>query len=321
MELERERGITIKAQAVRVLWKGHELEPDRHARARRLHLRGVAVAAGVRGRAARRRRGAGDRGADARERLPGDRERPRDRPGREQDRPAAGRSRRRRGARSPSSSATTPDHVLRISAKTGRGRRGRARRDRRAHPGAVGRRRTRRARALIFDSSYDQYRGVVAFVRVVDGAFRDAATRLRAMAQGTRFEAEELGFLSPERCGRSKALAAGEVGYVITGLKDVSRAARRRHADRRAAARRRAAAGLQGRQADGLRRALPDGLRRVPRAARRAREAEAERRARSSTSRRPRRRSASASAAASSACCTWRSSASGSSASSTSTCS
>ena len=54
------------------------------------------------------------------------------------------------------------------------------------------------ARALIFDSSYDQYRGVVAFVRVVDGRFetRDA---VRAMAQGTRFEAEELGFLLPER--------------------------------------------------------------------------------------------------------------------------
>ena len=71
------------------------------------------------------------------------------------------------------------------------------------------------ARALIFDSSYDQYRGVVAFVRVVDGRFetRDA---LRAMAQGTRFEAEELGFLSPDR-RPVKTLEAGEVGYVITG--------------------------------------------------------------------------------------------------------
>ena len=77
------------------------------------------------------------------------------------------------------------------------------------------------ARALIFDSSYDQYRGVVAFVRVVDGRFetRDA---VRAMAQGTRFEAEELGYLSPER-RPVKALVAGEVGYVITGLKDVSK--------------------------------------------------------------------------------------------------
>src|SRR5207247_519918 len=76
-------------------------------------------------------------------------------------------------------------------------------------------------RALIFDSSSDQYRGVVAFVRVVDGRF---STRepLRAMALGTRFEAEELGFFSPTR-SESGLLEAGEVGYVITGLKDVSR--------------------------------------------------------------------------------------------------
>ena len=77
--------------------EGPRAEPDRHARPRRLHVRGVAVAAGVRGRAARRRLCAGDRGADARERLPRDRERPRDRPGREQDRPAAGRPRQRLG--------------------------------------------------------------------------------------------------------------------------------------------------------------------------------------------------------------------------------
>jgi len=77
------------------------------------------------------------------------------------------------------------------------------------------------ARALIFDSSYDQYRGVIAFVRIVDGRF---STRdpLRAMAQGTRFEAEELGYMSPAR-QPVEALEAGEVGYVITGLKDVSK--------------------------------------------------------------------------------------------------
>ena len=77
------------------------------------------------------------------------------------------------------------------------------------------------ARALVFDSSYDQYRGVVAFVRVVDGTF---STRepLRAMAQGTEFDAEELGVMSPARLP-IESLSAGEVGYVITGLKDVSR--------------------------------------------------------------------------------------------------
>src|SRR5690348_8488245 len=76
------------------------------------------------------------------------------------------------------------------------------------------------ARALIFDSSYDQYRGVVAFVRVVDGSFHPR-DRVRAMALGTQFDVEELGFFSPGR-RPSKHLTAGEVGYIVTGLKDVS---------------------------------------------------------------------------------------------------
>ena len=190
MELERERGITIKAQAVRVQLARPPAQPDRHARSRGLHVRGVALAAGVRGRAARRRRGAGHRGADARERVPRDRRRARDRPGREQDRPPAGGSRRRRRrARRP------PRRVARARAAhlgEDRGRRsGGARRDRRAHPGSAGEP-DAPARALVFDSSYDQYRGVVAFVRVVDGSFSPREP-LRAMAQGTEFDAEELG--------------------------------------------------------------------------------------------------------------------------------
>jgi GTP-binding protein LepA len=73
----------------------------------------------------------------------------------------------------------------------------------------------------VFDSSYDQYRGVVAFVRVVDGAFSEREA-LQTMATGTRFDAEELGFFSPTMTP-VPSLSAGEVGYVITGLKDVSR--------------------------------------------------------------------------------------------------
>jgi GTP-binding protein LepA len=76
------------------------------------------------------------------------------------------------------------------------------------------------ARALVFDSSYDQYRGVVAFVRVVDGSFHPRQ-RLRAMATGTAFDCEELGFFSPVM-RPAKHLAAGEVGYIVTGLKDVA---------------------------------------------------------------------------------------------------
>ena len=126
--------------------EGAPAEPDRHARPRRLHVRGLALAAGVRGRAARRRRRAGDRGADARERVPRDREQPRDRPGREQDRPAAGRS-RRRGRRGRRPDRRRPGRRPPHLGQDRRRRRGRARRDRRADPAAGGRsRRARRAR-------------------------------------------------------------------------------------------------------------------------------------------------------------------------------
>jgi GTP-binding protein LepA len=110
--------------------------------------------------------------------------------------------------------------VLRISAKTGEGVADvlDAVVERIPSPAGV---RAAPARALVFDSSYDQYRGVVAFVRVVDGRFR-RRERLKAMALGTRFEAEELGFFSPTM-RPVDTLEAGEVGYVITGLKDVSR--------------------------------------------------------------------------------------------------
>ena len=220
MELERERGITIKAQAVRVALEGPPAQPDRHARARRLHLRGLAVAAGVRGRAARRRRRAGDRGADARERLPRDREQPRDRPGREQDRPAVGRSRRRRGR------GRRPDR-----------RRSRRRRcGSRRRPGSTSRQvldaiveripppdgdPDAPPRALIFDSSYDQYRGVVAFVRVVDGRFETRERRCARWRSARSSRPRSSGSCRPTRVPVT-ALEAGEVGYVITGLKDVS---------------------------------------------------------------------------------------------------
>jgi GTP-binding protein LepA len=76
------------------------------------------------------------------------------------------------------------------------------------------------ARALIFDSEFDPYRGVVAYVRVVDGALRKG-DRLLAMQAGTEADVDEIGFFGPTMTPVER-LNAGEVGYLITGIKDVS---------------------------------------------------------------------------------------------------
>ncbi len=75
-------------------------------------------------------------------------------------------------------------------------------------------------RALIFDSEFDQYRGVIAYIRVVDGTFRKGEP-IRAMAAGTEADIDDIGFFSPQMMPTDQ-LAAGEVGYLITGLKDVT---------------------------------------------------------------------------------------------------
>jgi GTP-binding protein LepA len=75
-------------------------------------------------------------------------------------------------------------------------------------------------RALIFDSEFDQYRGVIAYIRVVDGVFRKGEA-IRAMAAGTQAEIDDIGVFSPQMTP-VKQLAAGEVGYLITGIKDVT---------------------------------------------------------------------------------------------------
>jgi GTP-binding protein LepA len=219
MDLERERGITIKAQAVRVLWKGHQLnlidtpghvdftyEVSRSLQACEGAVLVVDAAQGVEAQTVANAYLAIENDLEL---LP---------VVNKIDLPQA----------DPDAASTEiaeligggPADVLRISAKTGQGVEEvlDAVVDRIpppvGEPGAP-------ARALIFDSSYDQYRGVVAFVRVVDGSFR-RREGLLAMAQGTRFEAEELGFFSPTMRA-AETLEAGEVGYVITGLKDVSR--------------------------------------------------------------------------------------------------
>src|SRR5213595_1287735 len=164
MELERERGITIKAQAVRVDWKGHQLnlidtpghvdftyEVSRSLQACEGALLVVDAAQGTQAQTL----------ANAYLAIENDLEivpavNKIDLPQADPDATSA---------EIADLIGDTPDHVLRISAKTGDG----------AAP----------PRALVFDSSYDQYRGVVAFVRVVDGVFRSGEA-LRAMAQGTQ---------------------------------------------------------------------------------------------------------------------------------------
>jgi GTP-binding protein LepA len=76
------------------------------------------------------------------------------------------------------------------------------------------------ARALIFDSQFDQYRGVVAYVRVVDGVFRKGEA-IHAMVGHTNAEIDEIGYFAPAMTAATE-LHAGEVGYLITGIKDVT---------------------------------------------------------------------------------------------------
>jgi len=75
-------------------------------------------------------------------------------------------------------------------------------------------------RALIFDSEFDQYRGVIAYIRVVDGVFKKGEA-IRAMATDTEADIDDIGVFSPQMMPTDQ-LAAGEVGYLITGLKDVT---------------------------------------------------------------------------------------------------
>ncbi len=76
-------------------------------------------------------------------------------------------------------------------------------------------------RALIFDSEFDQYRGVIAYIRVVDGTFTKGEA-IRAMQAATEAEIDDIGYFTPAM-SPADALHAGEVGYLITGVKDVTK--------------------------------------------------------------------------------------------------
>jgi GTP-binding protein LepA len=74
-------------------------------------------------------------------------------------------------------------------------------------------------RALIFDSRYDPYKGVIAYLRVTDGSI-EKGDNLRLMSQGTEMEVLEVGYFAPES-HPAQELSAGDVGYIATGLKSV----------------------------------------------------------------------------------------------------
>ncbi len=112
----------------------------------------------------------------------------------------------------------SPADVLRVSAKTGEGVEDLLNEVVAHVPPPVGDPQAA-ARAMIFDSVYDTYRGVVTYVRVIDGALH-SRERIRMMSTGATHEALEVGVISPEPLP-TDSIAAGEVGYLITGVKDV----------------------------------------------------------------------------------------------------
>lgn len=75
-------------------------------------------------------------------------------------------------------------------------------------------------RGLVFDSSFDTYRGVIAYTRILDGTLK-ARSRIRMMASGQSTEAAEVGVLHPQYFPL-ESLSAGDVGYVVTGFKNVA---------------------------------------------------------------------------------------------------
>jgi len=114
----------------------------------------------------------------------------------------------------------TPDEIIAISAKTGSGVEDVLEAIVERVPPPTGDI-NGASRALIFDSEYDQYRGVIAYVRVVDGSFRSREL-IEMIGTGERTEIEELGHFSPEMIADDE-LGTGEVGYIMTGVKDVGR--------------------------------------------------------------------------------------------------
>ena len=223
MDLERERGITIKAQAVRVEYKAEDgklyrlhlidtpghvdftYEVSRSLAACDGALLLVDASQGVEAQTVANTYLAVDAGLElipALNKI--------DLPGAEPER-VAGEIAELLG--------DDPDEVLRISAKSGEGVTDLLEAIVNSVPPPEGDV-DAPARALIFDSEFDQYRGVIAYVRVVDGRLKKGEA-ITAMQGGTQADIDDIGFFGPTMTPVD-GLSAGEVGYVITGVKDVS---------------------------------------------------------------------------------------------------
>ena len=220
MELERERGITIKAQAVRLLHDGFELnlidtpghvdftyEVSRSLAACEGAVLLVDAAQGLEAQTLANFHLARDAGLEIVPAL------------NKIDLPAADPDQRAKELADLLD--RDPDDILRVSAKTGEGVEALLRAVVDHVPAPTGDA-TAPLRALVFDSTFDAYRGVITYVRVKDGELANRA-RIRLMATGVESEAEEPGVMAPEALPVDR-LGPGEVGYLVTGLKDVHQA-------------------------------------------------------------------------------------------------
>ena len=220
MDLERERGITIKAQAVRLNHDGYELnlidtpghvdftyEVSRSLEACEGAVLLVDAAQGLEAQTLANFHLARDAGLTIVPAL------------NKIDLPAAEPDLRAKELADLLD--RDPDDILRISAKTGEGVEELLKAVIEQVPAPVGDPEAP-LRALVFDSMFDPYRGVIASVRVKDGELPSRG-KIRLMATAVESEAEEAGVMAPEPLPVDR-LGPGEVGYIVTGLKDVHQA-------------------------------------------------------------------------------------------------
>ena len=220
MDIERERGITIKAQNVRIPWKGHDLflidtpghvdfgyEVSRSLAACEGALLVVDASQGIEAQTLANCWLALEHDLEIVAAL------------NKIDLPAADPD--RYAAEIENVLGIPADEILHISAKTGAGVPELLDRVVERVPAPKGDP-DAPLKGLVFDSYYDQYRGVVSAVRVVDGSLH-AGSRLRFMQAGATHDVEEVGIRNPEPTPVG-VLGPGEVGYLIAGIKDVGEA-------------------------------------------------------------------------------------------------